>query len=84
MVAAATDVAGEVQFRETSSAAAGKTAVVKEITTPAYGRVELKPDGVHLLLTGLKRPLKTGETITFTLTTDAGLVLSVPATVRPE
>ena len=33
------------------------------LTVPAGGSVELKPGGYHLMMTGLKQPLKQGETI---------------------
>jgi copper(I)-binding protein len=55
---------------------------VKEVTVPAYGSLTLEPRGPHLLLTDLKRPLKAAETVALTLTTDIGVVLKVPASVR--
>ena len=47
------------------------------LTVPVRGSLVLKPDGDHLMLTGLKRPLKPGETLSLTLKTSAG-----PVTVR--
>ena len=83
LVSAATEVAEEVQFREPGAKGSADTQPVKEVTIPAYGKVELTPSGVHLTLGKLKRELKVGETITITLTTDSGGVLQVPAVVKP-
>ena len=50
------------------------------IAIPAGGTVDLKPGGMHLMLIGLKAPLKKGETIKLSLRFEkAGLVrLEVP------
>jgi copper(I)-binding protein len=40
---------------------------VSAITLPAGKPVELKPGGLHLMLMGLKAPLKAGESVSFTL-----------------
>jgi copper(I)-binding protein len=82
LVSASSEVAGDVQFGDGNPAAA--KAPVKEVTAPAYGKVELKPDGVHLILKGLKRPLKAGETVALTLVTDAGVVIPVAAIVKTQ
>ena len=83
LVSASSDVATEVGFAD-ASPAAGKDTDVKEVTAPAYGSVELKPDGVHLVLKGLKRPLKSGETIALTVVTDGGVAIPLAATVKPK
>ncbi len=44
------------------------------LVVPARGSLTLKPDGDHLMLMGLKRPLKPGETLALTLKTSAGNV----------
>lgn len=54
---------------------------VAALVVPPGGSLTLKPDGDHLMLMGLKRALKPGETITLSLNTSAGL-LKVPLTVR--
>ena len=38
-----------------------------ELTIPAGGKVEFKPDGLHVMLVGLKGPLKAGALQTMTL-----------------
>ena len=40
---------------------------VDAIDLPAGKPVELKPGGLHLMLMGLKAPLKAGESVSFTL-----------------
>lgn len=53
---------------------------VPYIEIPAGGRAVLKPGGDHLMIYGLKAPLKAGQTIKLTLTLDPGgsLTLEVP------
>ncbi len=80
LMSAASDVAEAVEFRRAKGG--GPPEVVANLTAPAYGAVELKADGVYLLLTGLKRALKRGETIAITLTTDGGVAIDVAAEVR--
>ncbi len=50
------------------------------LVIPANGSVALKPGGYHVMLIGLKKPLKAGETVQMTLTFEkAGKVdVSVP------
>ena len=83
LVSASSDVAAGVLFND-ASPAAPKQATPKEVTAPAYGRVELKPDGVHLVLKGLKRALKAGETVSITLVTDGGVSIPVAAIVKTQ
>lgn len=55
---------------------------VSSILIPAQGSVELKPGGLHIMLFGLKRPLKEGETMTLQLGLNNGISVSVPAKVQ--
>lgn len=41
---------------------------VESLTVPAHGSVELKPGGLHVMLMGLRAPLRTGQTVPLTLT----------------
>jgi copper(I)-binding protein len=84
IVSATSDAAAEVQLRETTATGGDTPRPIKEITVPAYGQVEMTPDGVHLVLVGLKRPLEIGETVTLTLVTDGNVSLQVPAVVREK
>lgn len=79
IVSAAADVAGSVELHEQ---AGGASKATKELTVPAFGSLELKPDAAHLVLKALTRPLKKGETVNLTVKTDGGVTLKVPATVR--
>lgn len=82
LVSASSEIAAEVGFVDASPA--GADTPVKEITAPAYGKVELKPTGVHLVLRGLKRPLAAGETIPITVVTDGGVAITLAASVRTQ
>jgi copper(I)-binding protein len=82
LVSASTDAAGSVQFQRAAKTADGKPEPVSALTAPAYGMVELKSDGVYLLLSDLKRPIKPGDSVVLTLTTDGGVALEATAQVR--
>ena len=60
---------------------------VSAIELPAGKPVELKPGGLHLMLMGLKAPLKAGETVAFTLVVEGRdgkrETLLVKAPVKP-
>lgn len=55
---------------------------VPELSVPAYGQTELEPGGLHIRLTDLKRPLKEGDSVELTLTTDGGVTITVTAPVK--
>jgi copper(I)-binding protein len=84
LMSAATDVAGKVEFRDKGQSGDPQGQVRKSITVPAFSSIAMDPNGVHLLLTDLKRPLKSGDTVALTVTTDGGVVLQVSAAVRKE
>ena len=77
VTSARSDTAAKVELRDGSQA-------VTFINVPAFGSVEMTTAGPHLLLTGLKRPLKDGDTVTLTLSTDVDVTLTVSASVRKE
>jgi copper(I)-binding protein len=83
LVSASSDIASEVVFGDANRAGTAPAAI-KEVTAPAYGKVELKPEGLHLVLKGLKRPLKAGETVALTLMTDGGVAIPVTAIVKTQ
>ena len=80
LVSASSDVAASVSFRQHVSGQAAKD--IADLVVPAYSSLEMSPDGPHLWLSGLKRPLTEKETVTLQLTTDGNLTLSVTADVR--
>lgn len=77
------EVAGRATLMNTvkSGAMTGmKTA--SALVVPARGRLTLSATGDHVMLTGLKRSLKVGETLKVVLSTGDGRSLTVNATVR--
>lgn len=54
----------------------------RTLTVPARGRLVLDDRGAHIMLMGLKRPLRLGETVSVTLTATDGRRLVLNATVR--
>jgi copper(I)-binding protein len=79
IVSAASEVADRVELMQAS---AGKTTRVKELSIAAFDRLEMSPTGTFLQLSGLKRPLKSGDSITIVLKTDGGEALTVSAPVK--
>lgn len=55
---------------------------VKAIDLKPGATTELKPGGFHLMLIGLKRPLREGESIKLTLTFEKAGTVDVDATVE--
>ncbi len=53
------------------------------IEVPAQGTVELKPGGLHLMLVGLKQPLREGDRYLLTLKFEKAGTVQVPVTVAP-
>lgn len=69
VTSAMTDAAGRVELRD----ARKPDQAVQFITVPAFGSVTMEPDGPHLMLFDLKRPLVAGDTVAVTLQSDAGV-----------
>ncbi|MBD2858648.1 copper chaperone PCu(A)C [Spongiibacter sp. KMU-158] len=61
----------------------GMMRMVKQssIRIPANGELELKPGNYHLMMIGLKRPLKEGESVLLTLVADDGEEIQITAPV---
>jgi copper(I)-binding protein len=55
---------------------------VDSIEIPANGEVQLKPGGFHVMLIGLKKDLKAGDTVPLTLQFEKAGTIQVVATVR--
>jgi hypothetical protein len=79
IVSVTADVAGAAEVVD-GPAEAAKT--IRELAVPAYGRAELKPGAVRIRLKDLKTPLKAGDSVALTLTTDGGAIIKLTATVR--
>jgi copper(I)-binding protein len=78
--AVTTDAALLVRMQKATTA--GETQVLEEITAPANGAVAMAPDGLHLALVDLLRPLAAGETVTLAFITHTGAIVTVPALVQ--
>lgn len=78
LVSGETDVASKVEFRDAKKG----TAALEDVSVDAYGATYMDPKGVHIYLSGLKRPLKEGETVNITLKTELGLPVAVAAVVK--
>lgn len=73
------DAAGTAEIVE---GAADSAKAVKELAVPAYGSTEMKPGAVRIRLKELKAPLKPGDAVALTLTTDGGVVMKAAAVVK--
>ena len=80
LLTATSDVATKVEYRNASKAGAA----LEEVSVDAYATTYMDPKGIHMVLTGLKRPLKEGETITIMLKTEMGIPVEVSALVKKE
>ena len=84
LVSASSPVAGRVEMHE-SMVMGGKAMMhprPRGIELPAGKTVALKPEGLHLMLIGLKKPLKVGETVPVTLKFEKAGSVTVPFDVR--
>jgi copper(I)-binding protein len=84
VTSAASDAAGKVELRDAGQSGDARLKAVAFISVPAYDRVDMDPGGVHLLLIDLKRPMKEGDKVVLTLSTDNAGTLEVAAIVRKE
>jgi len=69
LIAAAADVAGQVQLHiESNDNGVMKMRQISAIDVKAKAAATLKPGGMHVMLIGLKQPLKVGTSFPLTLT----------------
>lgn len=80
VVGVQTDVA-TIEIRDRPKGAAAPV-TVKDVAVPAFGRLEMSPQSVHLHLSGLERPLVAGEAVALVIYTEGGERLTVSATVK--
>ena len=81
--ATAPGTAAKVELRA-AAAAGAEPAVVSEFSVPSYGSTSAAAGSPHLRLLELARPLKAGDAVALTLTTNDGTVLKVSAQVRAQ
>jgi len=79
IVSVTTDAAGAAEIVD---GPADSARAVRELSVPAYGRAELKPGAVRIRLKDLKKPLKAGDSVALTLTTDGGATIKITAPVK--
>lgn len=77
LVSATTDSARSVTFVD----GAKNNSVVKEVEIDGYEALTMAPTAMHMRLEELKQPLRLGDTLTITLTTELGVKIVVSATV---
>jgi len=53
------------------------------VTVPGGGTVSFEPEGLHVMLGGLSKPLEVGDKVPITLELDHGGSIDFVATVRP-
>jgi hypothetical protein len=83
LVGAATDAAASVELHETvQEGGVMKMRPLPRFEVPAGGRLEMKPGGHHIMLLGLTRDLKPGDTVTVTVTFEKAGRMTVEAPVR--
>jgi copper(I)-binding protein len=83
LLAAATDAAGSVELHETIN----EGGVMRMRPLPKFelsggAKLEMKPGGHHIMLLGLKRDLKPGDTVKVTLTFEKAGRMTIEAPVR--
>jgi len=83
VVAASSDAAAAVEMHEMKMVKAlMQMTPVAQVVIPAKGKTSFDPNGLHLMLFGLKTRPAVGDTINVTLKLDDGTTVPVTATVR--
>jgi len=83
LVSASSNASQTVELHEVKNeGGVMKMRPVPMIGLPAGGKVEMKPGGYHVMLIGLKRDLKPGDTVEVTLKFDRGGEVRVDAPVK--
>ncbi len=87
LTGAASDAAEHVMLMQTMTSDASGTSMsgmveTPQLTVPAGGELKMGPGGDHVMLMGLKEPLKEGSRLNLTLQTQDGRTLEVSAEVQ--
>ena len=84
LVAAHTSVGGRVTFRAAHGPGASVMSTITSVGIPAHGTLAMRPDGVHMVITGAG-PMHGGKDITLTLVfAHAGRVSVVAQVTNPQ
>lgn len=83
LVGARSEVAKVVEIHRTfMEDGVMKMRKLERVPVPAGGSVELKPGGIHVMLIGLKKTLKSGQTVEITLIFKKSGEVSIEVPVR--
>jgi copper(I)-binding protein len=86
LMGVASNVASTAEMHETQIVGdVAKMVPVARVDIPAHGQFEFKPEGYHVMLMGLSRELKAGDTISLTLqfAKSGAITLAVPIRMEP-
>jgi copper(I)-binding protein len=84
LVAARSEAAERVEIHRSSQVEGmWRMREIEGLDIPAGGTVILAPGGTHLMLMGLTRPLREGETLSIVLEFDGGKTLPASVVVKP-
>jgi len=79
------DIAPSAEVHETRMQGdVAKMMPVPRVSVPARGRVEFKPLGLHVMMIGLTRDLKTGDTFNLTLQLEKSGKVNALVSVREQ
>jgi periplasmic copper chaperone A len=81
---ASADVAGKAELRDASLSGDAARKPVEFVAVPPQDAAYMSPKGNYIALLDLKRPLKEGDKVTLTVTTEQGESLQVSAVVKKE
>ena len=85
LIGAATEAARKADIHETRvQNDVAEMVPVPRVVVPARGRVAFKPGGYHVMLVGLTRELKEGETLKLTLQFEKSRAITLDAPIRQE
>jgi copper(I)-binding protein len=79
LVSATTKIARAVAFRDATTATARD---LNEVAVPAFGTLEMRDRGIHMVVSGLAGSQKEGDTFTLVITTDTGLALETRVVIE--
>ncbi len=85
LIGVKTDISKMVSIHKTENEnGVMKMVHIKKLPIPAGGIVELKPGGYHIMIMGLKRGIKAGENVKFTLIFEKSgkIVIKAPVKMR--
>jgi len=85
LVGASSGVAAKVELHtHKNDAGVMRMRRISSVEVPAHGTAHLKPGGDHIMLMGLKTPLKAGERIALTLILESGQEIQLEAMVMKK